>query len=128
VIVYCHKKNPDSTRFDDFRLPNAATYQVTQGTKPTPMQVVALWKAFQYPDNCFHANNRFNSNFNFVMKGGLADDDNERLIQSPHLGAFFQLGDLSTRRKCVNRLVETVLRQVNKGKGCLLNHDSKRRE
>jgi hypothetical protein len=73
------------------------------------MQVVALWKALQYPDNCFHATNRFNSNFNFVMKEGPADDDIERRIQSRQFGEFAQLGDLITRRKFVNRLIETVL-------------------
>jgi hypothetical protein len=50
--------------------------QVIQSTTPTPL--LALWKALQYPDNCFHVTNRFNSNFTFVMKGGPADDDNER--------------------------------------------------
>jgi hypothetical protein len=45
----------------------------------TPLQVVALRKALQYPDNCFHANNRFKSKFHFVMKGVPADDGIERL-------------------------------------------------
>jgi hypothetical protein len=58
------------------------------------MQVVVLWKVLQYPEYCFHATNRFNSNFDFVMKGGPADDGIERIIQSRQFGEFVQLGDL----------------------------------
>jgi hypothetical protein len=38
------------------------------------------------------------------------------LIQSRQFGDFVQPGDLITRRKCVNHLVETILHQVSKGR------------
>jgi hypothetical protein len=50
------------------------------------------------------------------MKGGAADDDNERLAKSRKFGEFVEVVDLITRRKFVNCLIETILHQVNKGR------------
>jgi hypothetical protein len=76
---------------------------------------LALWKSLHGLDNYFHATNRNNAISTFDMPERQVGDYAQRLVKSLQSGEFVQLGDLITRRKFVNCLVNALLQQLNKG-------------